>query len=40
MKFGFLHSTLSGVSFGKDDLVVPEEKNQLVKEAQKQISKY
>lgn len=33
LRLGFEHSTLSGVSFGKDDLLVPENKDNFVKEA-------
>jgi len=34
--FGFRYATLSGVSIGIDDMVIPEEKAKLVEEAQKQ----
>ncbi len=34
---GFEHCTLSGVSWGMDDLVVPKEKGKLIEEAEKEI---
>ncbi|HXE12691.1 MAG TPA: DNA-directed RNA polymerase subunit beta' [Bryobacteraceae bacterium] len=36
-KLGFLYATRSGMSIGIDDMVVPEDKPTLVKEAQKQV---
>ncbi|MBU4467014.1 DNA-directed RNA polymerase subunit beta', partial [Patescibacteria group bacterium] len=36
---GFEYSTLSGISWGMDDLVVPPQKEQLLKEAEKEVEK-
>jgi DNA-directed RNA polymerase subunit beta' len=33
MKLGFRHACYSGISFGKDDLIIPEEKKTLIDEA-------
>jgi len=38
-KLGFEYATLSGMSWGMDDLVVPKEKENLIKEADKEIDK-
>lgn len=40
MALGFEHSTNSGVSFGKSDLVVPEEKESFVQDTWKQVHEY
>ncbi|MGB0919167.1 MAG: DNA-directed RNA polymerase subunit beta' [Holosporaceae bacterium] len=40
MTLGFKYSTLSGVSFGKDDLVVPEEKSTFVDDTWKMVKTY
>jgi DNA-directed RNA polymerase subunit beta' len=40
MVLGFKYSTLSGVSFGKDDLVVPSQKEDLVQETWTQVREY
>jgi len=40
MSLGFSTATLAGVSFGKDDMVVPPEKVQLVDEAQQHVEQY
>ena len=40
MELGFRYSTLSGVSFGKDDLVVPEEKTRFVNDTWKKVKEY
>ena len=40
MVLGFKYSTLSGVSFGKDDLVVPKEKEDLVQETWGYVREY
>jgi DNA-directed RNA polymerase subunit beta' len=37
---GFLYSTKSGVSFGKDDLVVPERKKEVVNATKKAVAEY
>jgi len=36
---GFLYSTLSGVTFGIDDLIVPEDKKEIIDEALQEIAK-
>jgi len=36
---GFEHCTLSGVSWGIDDLIVPKEKEKLIKEAEEEVRK-
>mgnify|MGYP000538777543 CR=1 FL=1 len=40
MRFGFLHSTLSGVSFGMNDLHVPSEKAVLVQDTQAKVTEF
>jgi DNA-directed RNA polymerase subunit beta' len=37
---GFLYSTKSGISYGKDDLVVPDEKKEIVSATKKAVSDY
>ena len=37
---GFKHAFMAGISFGKDDLVIPENKQQLINETKKLISDY
>ncbi|MDR0632073.1 MAG: DNA-directed RNA polymerase subunit beta' [Holosporaceae bacterium] len=37
---GFLYSTKSGISYGKDDLVVPSQKKEIVNATQKTVSEY
>jgi len=37
---GFKHAFKAGISFGKDDLVIPENKEQLIQETKKLISEY
>ena len=37
---GFKHAFKAGISFGKDDLVIPENKQQLIDETKKLISEY
>jgi len=34
---GFEHATLSGISWGMDDLIIPKEKEKLIEESEKQI---
>jgi len=36
-ELGFEYSTLSGITWGMDDLVVPKEKGQLIKDAEKKV---
>ena len=40
MQFGFRESTRSGLSFGTDDLVTPESKQQYIKDAEKTVMKH
>jgi DNA-directed RNA polymerase subunit beta' len=40
MALGFQQACKAGISFGKDDLIVPEEKRRLVSEAQEQVKQY
>ena len=37
---GFLYSTQSGVSYGKDDMVVPDDKRSIVESTKKTVSEY
>ena len=37
---GFKHAFKAGISFGKDDLIIPENKEQLIEETKKLISEY
>ncbi|RMF43610.1 MAG: DNA-directed RNA polymerase subunit beta', partial [Deltaproteobacteria bacterium] len=40
MSLGFGHACKAGISFGKDDLIVPEAKSKLVEEAQKMVKEF
>ena len=40
MKLGFRHACLAGISFGKDDLIIPEAKGKLVGEAEDKVKEY
>ena len=40
MVLGFEHACRAGISFGKDDLIIPKEKEQLVNSAKKDIKNY
>ncbi len=40
MKIGFHYACRAGISFGKDDLVIPPEKAKLVKATEKQVKEY
>jgi DNA-directed RNA polymerase subunit beta' len=40
MGLGFRYATISGISFGKDDLVVPEEKKKLVADTREKIGEF
>ncbi len=40
MKLGFRHACTAGISFGKDDLIIPEEKQKLVDEARAKVAEY
>jgi DNA-directed RNA polymerase subunit beta' len=40
LALGFKYATISGTSFGKDDLVVPEDKEKLVSSTQEKVAEY
>jgi DNA-directed RNA polymerase subunit beta' len=40
MKLGFGHACRAGISFGKDDMVIPPEKERLIGEAQERVKEY
>ena len=40
MKLGFKYACISGISFGKDDLIIPEEKLTLVTEANDKVAEF
>ena len=40
MKLGFRHACTAGISFGKDDLIIPEEKEKLVNEAKAKVAEF
>ena len=40
MSLGFKHAGYSGISFGKDDMIIPEEKEHLVRDARDQANAY
>ncbi|MBN36759.1 MAG: DNA-directed RNA polymerase subunit beta' [Rhodospirillaceae bacterium] len=40
MALGFKHACNSGISFGKDDMVIPEAKEELVRETQDRVREY
>jgi DNA-directed RNA polymerase subunit beta' len=40
MKLGFGHACRAGISFGKDDMVIPPEKEALVRDAQDRVKEY
>jgi DNA-directed RNA polymerase subunit beta' len=40
MTLGFQQACKAGISFGKDDLIIPEQKRRLVREAQDQVKQY
>ena len=40
MGLGFSHACQAGISFGKDDLIIPKAKEKLVGEAQKKVKEY
>tara|TARA_R110001592_G_scaffold3525_37_gene20323 strand:+ start:8420 stop:12646 length:4227 start_codon:yes stop_codon:yes gene_type:complete len=40
MKLGFKYACISGISFGKDDLIIPEEKQKLVAEANDKVAEF
>lgn len=40
MGLGFKYATLGGISFGKDDLLIPEEKPKLINETKQMVTEY
>lgn len=40
MGLGFTHTTRGGISFGKDDLIIPQEKDGLIAQAKEMVSEY
>ena len=40
MKLGFKYACVAGISFGKDDLIIPEEKQKLVDEAKAKVGEF
>src|SRR5690606_7022093 len=40
MSMGFSYATRAGISFGKDDMIIPPEKAQLVAEAERKVKEY
>jgi DNA-directed RNA polymerase subunit beta' len=40
MDLGFKHAARAGISFGKDDMVIPETKAKIVEEARKQVEEF
>ena len=40
MNLGFAHACRAGISFGKDDMVVPEAKERLVNETRDQVKEF
>jgi len=40
MGIGFKYAALAGISFGKDDLIIPKDKNDLIENTQKKVQEY
>ena len=40
MQIGFKYAAIAGISFGKDDLIIPEEKQQLLDDTQNKVQEY
>ncbi|MDR1032070.1 MAG: DNA-directed RNA polymerase subunit beta' [Holosporales bacterium] len=40
MQLGFKYSTVSGLSLGKDDFIVPKQKDKIINEARKQVAEF
>ena len=40
MQIGFKYAAIAGISFGKDDLIIPEEKQKLLDETQNKVQEY
>jgi DNA-directed RNA polymerase subunit beta' len=40
MKLGFRHACVAGISFGKDDMIIPKEKQKMVEDAKSKVAEY
>ena len=40
MKLGFRHACVAGISFGKDDMIIPKEKEKMVNDAKARVAEY
>ncbi|MDB4860716.1 DNA-directed RNA polymerase subunit beta' [Alphaproteobacteria bacterium] len=40
MQIGFKYAAIAGISFGKDDLIIPEEKDKLLEDTQSKVQEY
>ena len=40
MSIGFRYAAMAGISFGKDDLIIPEDKNSLLEKTQSKVQEY
>ena len=40
MGIGFKYAAMAGISFGKDDLIIPEDKNLLLEKTQAKVQEY
>ena len=40
MQIGFKYAAIAGISFGKDDLIIPDQKNDLLEATQKKVQEY
>ena len=40
MQIGFKYAAIAGISFGKDDLIIPDQKNNLLEATQKKVQEY
>lgn len=40
MTIGFKYATVSGISYGKDDLIIPEEKKKIISETEKMVTDF
>ena len=40
MQLGFKYAAKAGISFGKDDLIIPDEKNKLIQLTQNKVQEY
>ena len=40
MQIGFKYAAIAGISFGKDDLIIPDDKVRLLEDTQKKVQEY